>query len=57
MSKRKKKFPIKYMRKGLFANEDFLDGESDKKEKGRRRIRKPKMSVHMKTGRGRGKAK
>jgi len=57
MSKRKKKFPIKYMRKGLFANEDFLDGESDKKEKVRRRIRKPKMSVHMKTGRGRGKAK
>ncbi len=57
MSKKKKKFPIKYMRKGLFTDEDFLDEKLDKKEKGKKRIKKPKMSVHMKTGRGRDKAK
>jgi len=53
MTKRKKDFPIKYMRKGLFSAGDFK--ENVKKKKGKRRIRKPKTSVHIKTGRGRNK--
>jgi len=53
MTKRKKDFPIKYMRKGLFSDDDSR--EEDTKKKGKRLIRKPKQSVHMKTGRGRNK--
>ena len=51
--KPKKEFPIKYMRKGLFDEEDFKEKESKKKLK--RRVRKPKTSVHVKTGIGRNK--
>jgi len=53
MTKRKKDFPIKYMRKGLFSDEDFEEKET--KKKGKRRVRKPKTSVHIKTGLGRNK--
>lgn len=53
MTKRKKDFPIKYMRKGLFTDEDFE--ERDIKKKGKRQVRKPKRSVHTKTGIGRNK--
>jgi len=53
MTKRKKNFPIKYMRKGLFTDGDFEEKET--KKKGKRRIRKPKSSVHTKTGFGRNK--
>jgi hypothetical protein len=52
--KPKKEFPIKYMRKGLFSDENLQD-ERRIKEKGKRRVRKPKMSVHIKTGIGRNK--
>ncbi len=45
--KPKKNFPIKYMRKGLFSDEDFLEEETKKKEK--KRVKKPKFSVHVKT--------
>jgi len=51
--KPKKDFPIKYMRKGLFTDEDLK--ESDKKHKGTRQVKKPKLSVHIKTGKGRNK--
>ena len=51
--KPKKEFPIKYMRKGLFTDEDFEEKEI--KKKGKRRVRKPKLSVHIKTGVGRNK--
>jgi len=47
MTKRKKDFPIKYMRKGLFTDEDFEEEEI--KKKGKRHIKKPKFSVHAKT--------
>jgi len=47
MTKRKKDFPIKYMRKGLFTDEDFT--EEEPKKKGKRHIKKPKFSVHAKT--------
>jgi len=53
MTKRKKDFPIKYVRKGLFTDEDFAEKET--KKKGKRRVRKPKRSVHTKTGIGRNK--
>ena len=53
MTKRKKDFPIKYMRKGLFTDEDFIEEEPKKKRK--RRVKKPKRSVHTKTGIGRNK--
>jgi len=53
MTKRKKNFPIKYMRKGLFTDEDFKENEP--KKKGKRRVRKPKSSVHTKIGLGRNK--
>jgi len=53
MTKRKKNFPIKYMRKGLFTDEDKTQEEP--KKKGKRRVRKPKRSVHTKTGMGRNK--
>jgi hypothetical protein len=52
MTKRKKDFPIKYMRKGLFTEND---NEEETKKKGKRQIRKPKQSVHTKTGSGRNK--
>jgi len=55
MTKRKKDFPIKYMRKGLFSDEDFEEREI--KKKGKRRVKKPKQSVHTKTGIGRNKWK
>jgi len=45
--KRKKDFPIKYMRKGLFRDEDFIEEEPKKKDM--RRVKKPKRSVHTKT--------
>ena len=51
--KPKKEFPIKYMRKGLFTDEDFE--EREKKKKGKRRVKKPKMSVHIKTGKSKNK--
>ena len=51
--KSKKEFPIKYMREGLFTDEDFE--EKEKKDKGKKRVRKPKLSVHTKTGKGRNK--
>ena len=51
--KPKKEFPIKYICKGLFTDEDF--GEKEIKKKGKRRVRKPKSSVHTKTGTGRNK--
>ena len=41
------------MRKGLFTDEDFKERET--KKKGKRRVRKPKRSVHTKTGIGRNK--
>jgi hypothetical protein len=53
MTKRKKDFPIKYMRKGLFTDDDSMNDEVNKK--GKRRIREPKSSVHTKTGFGRNK--
>ena len=52
MTKRKKDFPIKYMRKGLFTD---IDNEEETKKKGKRRIRKPKQSIHTKTVFGRNK--
>ena len=55
MTKRKKDFPIKYMRKGLFTDEDFK--EESIKKKGKRRVRKPKSSVHIKTRADGGKVK
>ena len=51
--KTKKELPIKYIRKGLFTGEDFTK-EKNKKE-GKRRVKKPKLSVHIKTGKGRNK--
>lgn len=45
--KPKKEFPIKYMRKGLFEEEDF--NENERKNKGKRHIKKHKFSVHEKT--------
>jgi hypothetical protein len=53
MTKRRKDFPIKYMRKGLFT--DVNNEEIETKKKGKRQIRKPKSSVHTKTGKGRNK--
>ena len=53
MTKKKKDFPIKYMRKGLFTDEDLEEKEI--KKKGKRRLTKPKISVHIKTGIGRDK--
>jgi hypothetical protein len=53
MAKRKKDFPIKTIRKGLFTDEDPKVKEQKKKIK--RRVRKPKQSVHIKTGFGRNK--
>jgi hypothetical protein len=53
MTKRKKDFPIKYMRKGLFSDDDSRDEKQ--KKKGKRRVRKQKRSVHTKTGIGRNK--
>ena len=41
------------MRKGLFSDEDF--NEEEPKKTGKRRVKKPKMSVHIKTGKGRNK--
>jgi len=32
MSKKKKKFPIKYMRKGLFSEKDFLERKLEMKD-------------------------
>ena len=32
MSKKKKKFPIKYTRKGLFSDEDFLERKLEMKD-------------------------
>ena len=51
--KPKKEFPIKYMRKGLFSEENSKENKI--KKKGKRRIKKPKTSVHIKTGIGRNK--
>lgn len=45
MTKRKKDFLIKYMRKGLFTDEDFA--KEDIKKKGKRRVKKPKLSVYI----------
>jgi len=53
MTKRKKDFPIKYLRKGLFIDEDIKEEET--KKKGKRKVKKPKLSVHIKTGIGRNK--
>lgn len=53
MSKKKKIFPIKYMRKGLFTDEDLLNEKQNSKVK--RRVIKPKISVHIKTGKGKNK--
>jgi len=51
--KPKKEFPIKYMRKGLFSEEDISNEPT--KKKGKRHIKKPKQSVHTKTGIGKNK--
>jgi hypothetical protein len=51
--KSKKQFPIKYMRKGLFTDEKLEERKTKKKSK--RRIKKPKLSVHIKTGKGKNK--
>ena len=53
MAQKKKNFPIKYMRKGLFTDVD--NEEIETKKKGKRKIIKPKSSVHTKTGKGRNK--
>jgi len=53
MTKRKKDFPIKYMRKGLFTDEGSIEEET--KKRGKRRVKEPKFSVHTKTGIGRNK--
>jgi hypothetical protein len=53
MTKKKKEFPIKYMRKGLFTDDEVE--EKEQKKKGKRAIKKPKQSVHTKTGKGRNK--
>jgi len=45
--KPKKDFPIKYMRKGLFSDEDIEQEKTHKK--GKRHIKKHKFSVHVKT--------
>lgn len=45
--KPKKEFPIKYIRKGLFTDENFI--EEEPKKKGKRHIKKQKFSVHVKT--------
>ena len=49
-------FPIKYLRKGLFSNNDTIH-EINEKKKGKRRIRKPTLSTHIKTGKNWGKIK
>ena len=46
MTKRKKDFPIKYMRRELFTDNEV---EKEPKKKGKRHIKKPKFSVHVKT--------
>ena len=51
--KLKKDFPVKYVRKGLFTDEDLAEKET--KKKGKRRVKKPKLSVHTKTRIGRNK--
>ena len=51
----KKKFPIKYFRKGLFKDNE--NTEETTKKKGKRHIRKPKQSVHIKTMKDRDKGK
>jgi len=44
------------MRKGLFTDEDFEEITiNNTKKKGKRRVKKPKRSVHIKTGIGRNK--
>lgn len=48
--KPKKEFPIKYMRKGLFTEEDI--NKEEQKKKGKRHIKKPKVSVHVKSRTG-----
>ena len=53
MAQKKKNFPIKYMRKGLFTDVD--NEKIDTKKRRKRQIRKPKSSVHTKTGKGRNK--
>ena len=57
MFKKKKKFPIKYFRKDLFNKEDLLVRKFINKGRKKRRVIKPKMSVHIKTGEFRGKHK
>ena len=47
MKKRKKDFPVKYLRKGLFTDEELKKEET--KKKGKRHIKKHKFSVHVKT--------
>ena len=51
----KKVFPIKYLRKGLFKDTEMI--EEKNKKKGKRQIRKPKQSVHIKTRKDKGKGK
>ena len=55
MSKKKKDFPIKYLRKGLSTDEDLKEEET--KKKGKRHIKKHKFSVHIKTRAGERKIK
>jgi len=55
MTKRKKEFPIKYMRKGLFGDRDFIEEET--KKRGKRRVKKSKFSVRVKTRAGKRKVK
>ena len=52
----KKPFPIKYLKKGLFEVDESLQLKRTKK-KGSRKILKPKLSVHIKTGKYWGKIK
>jgi len=52
-NKPKKEISNKYIRKGMMNDDD--SSEDERKKKGKRRIRKPKSSVHTKTGRGKNK--
>ena len=53
---KKRSFPIKYLRRGLLSDyKEFVKTIKDNKI--RRTIKKPKISVHQKTGMGRKKAK
>ena len=53
---RKRTFPIKYLKKGLLSDSKEII-KSFSKKKGKRKVKKPKISVHQKTGMAKEKAK